>query len=38
MIDALRVFTTEFESMVRGGADGATMARETNDKINALVA
>ena len=38
MIDALRVFTTEFESMVRGGKDGATMVRETNDKINALVA
>jgi multiple sugar transport system substrate-binding protein len=38
MIDALRVFTTEFERMVRGGSDGATMVRETNDKINALVA
>ncbi|MGH2970492.1 MAG: hypothetical protein ACRDK0_15725, partial [Solirubrobacteraceae bacterium] len=38
MIDALRVFTTEFESMVRGGKDGATMARETNEKIDALVA
>ena len=37
MIDALRVFTTEFESMVRGGKDGATMARETNAKIDALV-
>lgn len=37
MIDALRVFTTEFESMVRGDKDGATMARETNEKIDALV-
>jgi multiple sugar transport system substrate-binding protein len=37
MIDALRVFTTEFEAMVRSGKDGATMARETNEKIDALV-
>ena len=37
MIDALRVFTTEFEAMVRSGKDGATMARDTNEKINALV-
>ena len=38
MIDALRVFTTEFERMVRGGSDGATMVRETNAKIDALAA
>jgi multiple sugar transport system substrate-binding protein len=38
MIDALRVFTTEFEKMVRGGSDGATMVRETNAKIDALAA
>ena len=37
MIDALRVFTTEVEAMVRGGSDGATMVRDTNEKINALV-
>ena len=37
MIDALRVFTTEFEGLVRGDKDGATMARETNEKIDALV-
>jgi multiple sugar transport system substrate-binding protein len=37
MIDALRVFTTEFESMVRGDKDGAAMVRETNEKIDALV-
>jgi len=38
MIDALRIFTTEFESMVRGGKDGATMVRDTNAKIDALAA
>jgi multiple sugar transport system substrate-binding protein len=38
MIDALRVFTTEFERMVRGKVDGATMVRETNAKIDELAA
>ena len=38
MIDALRVFTSEFEGMVRGGTDGATMVRDTNAKIDALAA
>jgi ABC-type glycerol-3-phosphate transport system substrate-binding protein len=38
MIDALRVFTDEFEGMVRGQTDGATMVREANAKIDALAA
>jgi len=38
MIEALRVFTTEFESMVRGQKDGATMVRDANAKIDALAA
>lgn len=36
MIDALRIFTNEFEAMVRGQMDGATMVREANQKIDAL--
>ena len=36
MIDALRVFTTEFERMVRGQGDGASMVREANAKIDEL--
>lgn len=38
MIDALRIFTNEFEGMVRGQMDGATMVREANAKIDALAA
>jgi len=38
MIEALRVFTTEFEAMVRGKGDGASMVREANAKIDALAA
>jgi multiple sugar transport system substrate-binding protein len=36
MIDALRVFTSEFEAMVRGRTDGATMVRDANAKIDEL--
>jgi multiple sugar transport system substrate-binding protein len=36
MIDALRVFTEEFEGMVRGQKDGAAMVRDANAKINEL--
>jgi ABC-type glycerol-3-phosphate transport system substrate-binding protein len=38
MIDALRVFTEEFELMVRGRKDGATMVRDANAKIDELAA
>jgi multiple sugar transport system substrate-binding protein len=38
MIDALRVFTSEFEGLVRGRKDGATMVRDANAKIDALAA
>jgi hypothetical protein len=38
MIDALRVFTEEFEAMVRGRKDGAAMVRDASAKINALPA
>ncbi|HEX2413026.1 MAG TPA: sugar ABC transporter substrate-binding protein [Solirubrobacteraceae bacterium] len=36
MIDALRVFTEEFEAMVRGRKDGAAMVRDANAKIDEL--
>ena len=38
MIDALRVFTEEFEAMVRGRKDGAAMVRDASAKINDLPA
>lgn len=37
-IDALRVFTEEFEKMVRGQKDGAAMVRDANARINELAA
>jgi multiple sugar transport system substrate-binding protein len=38
MIDALRVFTEEFEGMVRGRKDGAGMVRDASAKIDELAA
>jgi ABC-type glycerol-3-phosphate transport system substrate-binding protein len=38
MIDALRVFTTEFEQLVRGDKDGAQMVRDANARIDELAA
>jgi ABC-type glycerol-3-phosphate transport system substrate-binding protein len=38
MIDALRVFTEEFEAMVRGRKDGAQMVRDASAKIDELAA
>jgi multiple sugar transport system substrate-binding protein len=38
MIDALRVFTDEFEQMIRGGTTGAQMVRSAAAKIDRLAA
>jgi multiple sugar transport system substrate-binding protein len=38
MIDALRVFTGEFEALVRNQKDGAAMVRDAAAKIDALAA
>jgi ABC-type glycerol-3-phosphate transport system substrate-binding protein len=38
MIDALRVFTGEFEALVRDQKDGPAMVRDAAAKINALAA
>ena len=36
MIDALRVFSGEFEALVRDQKDGAAMVRDAAAKIDAL--